>query len=150
MFRLLRSIFGKPSEPEKTLRNGCRVLDPVLRPHGFRLKAGTHGVGSGGTFASCKYVRGDRFLELHYRYSLGLVSYHVGEASLDHEMLMRMLGVRNKCLFPDFPTEPLDSFRSLARDLELYCSDFLSRSGIEFLEQYRKSKNEKRGLAEIS
>ena len=140
---------SEPIKPLETLAHGCNVLDPILQAHGFRLVPGPVGVGSGGSFASCSYVRDTRLLELHFRYSLGMVTYHIGEASLDHETLMRMLGVRDKSSFPDFTKEPLDSFRNLARDIENYCSDFLSGNGDQFRDLWLKSKNEKRGLAEV-
>jgi hypothetical protein len=71
------------------------------------------------------------------------VTYHVGESSLDHESYMRLLAVDGKNLYPDFPTDPLESFRSLAHDLLRYCSDFLTGDGSQFhrhaAERKRKS-----------
>lgn len=119
-------------DPEATLKAGIEALDPVLNPHGFKFGFEGTGKGSGGWFAFGKYVRGDRSLELHFRYSLGLVTYHIGEYSLDHESYMRSLGVYGKNSYPDFPTDPLESFRSLAQDLLRYCSDFLAGDGVQF------------------
>lgn len=61
-----------------------------------------------------------------------MVTYHVGDASLGHEDYMRLLGVYGRNLYPDFPRHPLDSFRSLASDLENFCSDFVSGEGVQF------------------
>src|SRR5215470_18759503 len=120
------------AEPKSQLVAGCEFLDPILVPRGFTFKIERAGLGSGGAFASGSYSRADRRLELHFRYSLGLVTYHIGDASLDHESYMRFLGVRDKCSYPDFPKSPLDSFRSLAIDLERFCFDFLVGDGQEF------------------
>jgi hypothetical protein len=119
-------------DPETTLKAGIEILDPVLNPHGFRFVYEGSGKGSGGRFAFGKYVRGDRSIELHFRLSLGLVTYHVGESSLDHESYMRSLGAFGKNSYPDFPTDPVESFRSLAQDLLHYCSDFLTGDGAQF------------------
>jgi hypothetical protein len=135
--------------PEAILHRGCELLDAPLLAHGFHLAPIFAGTGSGGRFAACKYIRGDRCLEMHYRYSLGLVTYHVGQTSLDHEGYMRVLDVRDKCAYPDFPKEPLDSFRGLVRDLESYCSVFLSGTDDQFRALVERAKKQKRGLAEV-
>jgi hypothetical protein len=136
-------------DPEKILIVGTKLLDPILEPRGFRFLLGGSGIGSGGRFASGKYSRENRSLELHFRCSLGLVTYHIQAASMDHETYMRMLGVRERSSYPDFPKDPLDSFRSLASDLELYCEDFLSGTGDQFLRLSTESKHAPRGLAQI-
>jgi hypothetical protein len=119
-------------DPKDQLVAGRELLDPVLLPHGFTFKLERTGVGSGGAFASGNYSRNDRRLELHFRSSLGLVTYHVASASLGHESYMRLLGVRDKCSYPDFSQSSLDSFRNLASDIERFCSDFLAGDGEEF------------------
>lgn len=120
------------TKAEETLRAGVAILDTVLTPSAFHFVLQGAGKGSGGHFAFGKYVRDDRSLELHYRFSLGLVSYYLGSDSLDHETYMRFLGVFGENSYPDFPETPLDSFRSLAKDLERYCVDFLSGDGRQF------------------
>jgi hypothetical protein len=135
--------------PQSLLRAGCDILDPVLKPLGFRFTPENAGMGSGGPFASGTYSRGDRSLELHFRHSLGLVNYHIGDSALDHETYMRLLGVRDKCSYPDFPKMPLDSFRSLANDLKQYCSDFLTGAGDQFHHLSISSKTEKRGFERL-
>ncbi len=87
------------------------------------------GDGSGGRFARTDYVRGDRRLELHFRYSLGLVTYYLGAVAISHEAYMRtVLGPRGNNQYPGFSEDPLDGFRHLRHDLQRYCDDFLSGS----------------------
>ena len=73
---------------EAVFREGLQILDPVLKQHGFTFEEGTSGHGSGGDFVSGMYVRGNRKLELHLRYSLGLVTYHFGSAAVSHQDYM--------------------------------------------------------------
>jgi len=105
----------------------------VLGAKGFAFVLDKLAKGSGGWFASGSFTRGERRLELHFRGSLGLVTYHIKNVSLGHEDYMRLLGVYGQNLYPDFPREPLDSFRSLASDLESFCGDFVSGNGEQFL-----------------
>ena len=115
--------------PAEDLREGMEVLQPLMQGHGFEYRAGSEGKGSGGPFASGSFVRGDRRLELHVRYSLGLVSYHVGFASLDHESYMRLLGVYGSNRYPGFDGSNREVFERLRDDLREFGGDFLSGSG---------------------
>ena len=119
--------------PKSLLIDGAAIVESVLGTKGFVFALDQHAKGSGGWFASGSFARGDRRLELHFRGSLGMVTYHLGAASLGHEDYMRLLGVYGKNLYPDFPKEPLDSFRSLASDLENFCGDFVSGDGEQFM-----------------
>jgi hypothetical protein len=117
----------------ETFRAGCKILDDVMNTHGFFLIEGASGKSSGGNFASGEYVRGDRRLEIHFRYSLGLVTYHIGDLSLTHESYMRaLLGKNGGNQYPGLSTDPLDGFRHLSHDLAHFCGDFLDGSGEEF------------------
>jgi hypothetical protein len=107
------------------------------------------GTGSGGTFAWGNYVNGDRSLQLHYRHALGLVSYSIGDCSLSHEEYLRFLGVYGQNSYPDFPADPVDSFHSLARDIELYCGDFLHGSGQQFLQFAEELKLNPKKVAQL-
>lgn len=73
------------------------------------------------------FFGGDRRLELHFRFSLGLVSYRIGEQSASHEAYMRELGVWAQCNYPGFSQDPLAGFEHLAHDLE-FAEDFLAGS----------------------
>ena len=77
--------------PLETLRKGTEILGPVLSANGFTYCEGRPGHGSGGEYASGKYVKDDRILEIHFRHSLGLVTYQIGFESIRHEVFMRAL-----------------------------------------------------------
>jgi len=134
-------MVDQSAEVKKTLLAGIEILNPVLKPHGFVFRIESSGKGSGGHFAGGAYRKSvwrrwlgghDRRLKLHFRYSLGLVTYSIGKDSLDHESYMRLLGVYGQNKYPDFPDNPLESFRSLAMDIQNFCPDFTSGDGKDF------------------
>ena len=114
--------------PRKLLLEGIRVLDPFFAPRGFHFQFRGEGKGSGGEYAWGEYTRHDRRLELHFRFTLGLVGYHISDLGASHETYMRQLGVWEQCRFPGFSNDPLLAFANLTQDL-LYAEDFLSGSG---------------------
>jgi len=121
------------NEAAEILQRGLDLLDPVMRAHNFSYAEGPSGRSSGGYFASGAYSRDDRKLEIHYRYGVGLITYHVGASSLRHEVFMRaLLGPEGGNRFPGFSVEPMDAFRDLQYDLQTYTGDFLSGSGEMF------------------
>lgn len=120
-------------DPKVMLVQGAAILDEVLGPAGFVFEFREKGKGSGGHFAWGEFVRGNRSIEVHFRYSLGMVKYHVGTAELTHEDYLKCLGVYEKRHYPDFPNHPLDSFRSLSQDLSEFCADFLTADCSRFL-----------------
>jgi len=113
------------SRPKDALLDGAKILDLVLLPKGFRFQFREEGRGSGGNFAWGEFVREDRRLELHFRQSLGLVRYHVGDQSASHESYMRELGVWDQRRYPGFSEDPAEAFHDLAHDLGL-AHDFLA------------------------
>jgi len=115
--------------PRELLTRGVALLEPVLRPHGFSFVFREEGQSSGGSFAAGDFVRANRRLELHFRHSLGLVTYHVGTARVSHSGYMEELGVRQRAAYPGFSADPLDAFRDLASDLERFADSFLSDDG---------------------
>ena len=115
--------------PLDSLTKGRAALDPLLQKSGFSWVATGSGQGSGGTFASGKYVRGERELELHFRHGLGLFTYRVGLNAVSHEDYIRFLGHAKDAEFPGFPSDPLDGFRALANDINRWCGDFLNGPG---------------------
>jgi hypothetical protein len=119
-------------DPKETLLKGMAIVESVLQPHGFKFMLGNVGQGSGGHFASGEFSRDDRRLELHFRHSLGLVTYHIGKHTLDHETYLRYLGKWQQRKYPGFSDDPLDGFRHLAHDLQTFCMDFVSGPGDEF------------------
>jgi hypothetical protein len=127
--------------PLKIIQMGCEILDPVMNPHGFSVTPGSFGESCGGYFARRDYIRGDRRLDLHFRHSLGLVAYHIGDASVSHDSYLRELtkGVGGN-QYPGFSTDPLDEFRHLAHDLQKFCGDFLFGDGEVLLIAARNQK----------
>ena len=119
--------------PAEILEQGCTLLDDLLQRHGFKREKIVSGKGSGGPFATTSYLNGDRKLELHFRFSLGLVSYHLGLASISHEAFMNaILGPKGGNKYPGFSDEPMSAFRDLAYDLETHCGAFLTGDKSEF------------------
>lgn len=90
------------------LVRGREILDPVLLPHGFHFEAGPADKGSGGPFARGAYVRDRHRLEFSVRWALGEVVYRVGETSIVHEELMRVIAGPRGAEYPGFSTDPLD------------------------------------------
>ena len=116
------------SRPKDVLLDGVRILERLLVPRGFQFRFGGEGNGSGGSFAWGEFVREDRRLELHFRQSLGLVRYHIGDQNVSHEFYMRELGAGDQCRYPGFSEDPRRAFDGLAHDLSL-AEDFLIGSG---------------------
>jgi hypothetical protein len=132
-------------EPQQILKEGAEILEGLMRSHGFVYTSTAAGVGSGGSFAAGEFRRGNRTLELHYRHSLGLVTYHVGDLVLSHEDYMwSILGRRWTSEYPGFPKEPLDDFRRLRADLAHHCIDFLSGSDVDFASRVRQAETLKK------
>jgi hypothetical protein len=120
-------------EPIEILREGRRALDSVLSQYGFSFQDGASGPSSGGEYASGVYVNGNRKLEIHYRFSLGLVTYHLGKISLDHPSYMRvLLGDEGGNKYPGFSDDPLVAFENLAYDLQHFARAFLEGNSEEF------------------
>jgi hypothetical protein len=139
--------------PREILRAGSEILESVMRPHGFIFVEGPSGRSNYGDFARGDFVRGDRRLELHFRYSLGLVTYHLGSFSATHESYMReLLGAGGTHRYPGFSDDPLDGFRHLAHDIENFADDFLSGSGEVLARAALKEAEEKkaRDLVDMS
>lgn len=133
------------------LQAGCEILDSALLPHGFVRSPPESGPSHGGPFACTWYVRGNRRLEVHFRWSLGLVSYHLGAASLPHERYMlAKLGRGGGNQYPGFSTDPLDGFRHLRHDLEHHCSEFLSGSDEAFLRVIESAPSPRTGFKGLS
>lgn len=137
----------KMTNPELILERGCKILESVLGPHGFQLQPGDTGVSSGGRFASGFFVRGNRKLELHFRYSLGLVRYHFGAHEVSHDdYLWALLGPSGGNKYPGFGEDPLDGFRDLVYDLEHYGRDFVSGEDETLEKLFQRAKTRPKGL----
>jgi hypothetical protein len=133
------------TKPREILGLGCEVLDPILHAHGFSFEYGGEGPSSGGPYAFGSYVNSDRRIEIHFRHSLGLVTYHFGEASLDHEAYMRaLLGDAGGNKYPGFSDNPLDAFGDLADDLQSFAGAFLNNDAEGFMRCVAKAEELKK------
>ena len=112
-------------KPKALLKEGAKILDRVLSPKGFKFRFHGEGKGSAGSFAWGEFVRGDRKLELHVLFNLGLVRYHIGGENASHDYYMRELGVRELCQYPGFWEDTQKAFLALAHDLA-FTEDFLT------------------------
>jgi hypothetical protein len=121
--------------PQDLLLQGKEILDPLLEPMGFHFQVEQVGRGSGGAFAVGSYSNGTWSLELHVRRALGIVNYKVGQASLEHRVYMKALGVQRQAAYPGFSDDPLDGFRHLRSDLERFATAFLRRENSEEFRQ---------------
>ena len=119
-------------DPTLVLDSGAKIVGAVVSPHGFVWVPGPTHRGHPGDSASGNFVRNDRRLELHFRWSLGIVTYHIGELQLPHTTYMHQSGHKSDARYPGFSSDPLDAFRDLAYDLEHFCGDFLTGSGDSF------------------
>jgi hypothetical protein len=138
------------SEPQELLKAGVEILDDLMRSHGFDYTSTAAGVGSGGSFATGEFRRGNRGLELHYRHFLGLVTYHVGDLVLSHEDYMwSILGGRWRSEYPGFSKEPLDDFWHLRADLEHHCIDFLEGSDADFASHVQQAEDLKKTASRL-
>ena len=116
----------------EALCEGSSLLESVLAPFGFAFRVLGSGDSSGGRFASGVFEHDERRLEFSFRYSLGLVTYSIGGASLSHSEYMRALGHASDASYPGFSSDPLDGFRHLRQDLERFGSEFLTGDETDF------------------
>jgi hypothetical protein len=124
------------------LRSGAEIIASLLVPDGFVFEILSSGEGSGGTFASGQFQRGERRMEFHFRYSLGMVSYHLGSRSMSHENFMHaVLGKRHASKYPGFSDQPIDGFRHLLADLESHGADFLTGSDDRLLQRIEQANH---------
>jgi len=112
-----------------TLAAGAKIVGPVIEPHGFVWVPGKTHDGHPGNAARGTFVKGDRQLELGFRWSLGPVIYRIGTASVSHEALMRYSGHHADAAYPGYSTDLLDAFRHLASDLQKFGGDFMFGDG---------------------
>lgn len=115
----------------QTLAQGVLILSEVLGPHGFVFEPGGQGKGSGGPAAWGSFVRGSQRIELHFRHSLGLVSYTWDDTVLSHGDYLDGLGIHGS--YPGFSDDPLDGFRHLAADLSGPLAEFVTGDQSSFV-----------------
>jgi hypothetical protein len=128
--------------PDEVLRTGSEILSDLLAEYGFIFHLSSSGSSSGGRFASGAFVRGNRKLDLHFRSSLGMVIYYLGDRSISHlDFMWSVLGKLRASRYPGFSDDPLDAFRNLRSDLAEYAADFLFGTDAEFLRHYDRAKH---------
>ena len=103
------------ADPVSVLKAGAAILTPVLAPAGFTFHLTSHGHSSGGGFATGRFTKGAQYLELHFRHSLGMVTYGWDDTALSHADYLRGLAVTGR--YPGYSDDPLGGFRHLALDL---------------------------------
>ena len=108
---------------------GSKIIGVVIEPHGFVWALGKTHTGHPGNAARGAFVKGDRQLELGFRWSLGPVTYRIGAVSVVHEALMKYAGHYAEAEYPGFSSDPLDAFRHLAGDLHRFGGDFMFGDG---------------------
>ncbi|HEV2304033.1 MAG TPA: hypothetical protein VGR93_00810 [Candidatus Acidoferrales bacterium] len=135
----MNSARDKKLSPKDALIDGARILGGLLFKKGFEVRFRGAGKSSGGDFAWGEFFRADRRLELHFRASLGLVRYHVGDQSASHEFYMRELGVLDQCRYPTFSNDPMSAFEGLLHDLG-FADDFLDGSAEKLREAAAKEE----------
>jgi hypothetical protein len=106
-----------PGDREQAiLDQGIAILAPALLSSDFKHVPGGRGFGSGGPSAEAAFTRKRQVLSLHFRHSLGLVTYRWRGIELSHQEFLR--GVGRTGTYPGFSDDPLDGFRHLRADLE--------------------------------
>jgi hypothetical protein len=118
--------------PEQQLSDGVKILSTYLEPLGFHFKLLGTGQSSGGHFVYGQFVCGDREIELHYRWSLVLVSYKVGNLALGHEDYINLLDKHGQNKYPNFSDNSQDAFTCLKFDLENLMKDFAENNASLF------------------
>lgn len=127
--------------PEEILRQGSELLKPLFSGHGFALVPLSKGKSSGGQFASAEFRRGDRSLEVHFRFSLGMVTYRLGSESMSHEEYMcSVLGKPHQSHYPGFSKDLLDAFRDLHYDVRNWGQEFLKGTDDRLLSRMKDAR----------
>jgi hypothetical protein len=108
-------ILGGWRDPVDVLAEGSSLLAPILTPLGYLPAETSQGNGSGGPMAMGRWIAGERSIETHVRYALGIVTYQWGSLKFSHQDYLRVLGVKGA--YPGFSDDAIDGFRYLAADL---------------------------------
>ena len=130
--RVRSATMDHPFSPEEQLRAGAAILGELFEPAGFTFALSTVGNSSGGRFAIGEFIRGNHRLELHYRFGLGIVIYHVGDCSLSHAELMRSQGFSKHAEFPTILDKSLRGFHAILSDLRKFGGPFLDADASQF------------------
>jgi hypothetical protein len=121
---------AEAQDPVAVMTAGSVILGHVLSAAGFTFQLTCTGQGSGGRFAVGRFTKGSQYVEFHFRYSLGLVVYGWGDATLAHADYLRGLDLTGA--YPGYSADPLDGFRHLALDLAGPLRGFINGDRIEY------------------
>lgn len=113
-----------------SLNQGAAILAEVLQPSGFAFVNVAHGNGSGGPSAHGRFVRHTQSIDLHFRWSLGMVTYRWDDVELGHADYLRAMSASGA--YPGFSEDPLDGFRHLAADLDGPLAGFVTADRTSF------------------
>ncbi|MGB8193710.1 MAG: hypothetical protein WCF67_17390 [Chitinophagaceae bacterium] len=110
------------------LVNGVEILKPFLFRYGFTLDDfENYKGGSGGQVTEASFTKGNKKFNIGYRYSLGKLNYHCGDAVVTHAFYLDGLGYAEQKKFPDFQSDDkLKVFRNILHDLEYLVDDFFA------------------------
>jgi hypothetical protein len=118
---------------------GAKIVGVVIEPLGFVWALGKTHAGHPGSAARGAFVKGDRQLEVGFRWSLGPIIYRVGGAAVNHEALVKYAGHSTEAEYPGYSTDPLDAFRHLASDVKNFGGDFMFGDGASIIAASRVS-----------
>lgn len=131
-------------ELQRILKEQVPIVGSYLKENEFLLSNSQIDKGSGGFFIICRFEKGNRKINIFYRYSLGPVEYSIGENKIDHVSYMKFLQVDEKSKYPGFTDSPEESFKNLLSDIKNYCQDFICGDGDQFQEFSRKLRTDPR------
>jgi arsenate reductase len=126
-----------PTRPDaELLKQGARILEDVVRPHGFKFEGVRETKVGGRPIATGAFTRRGRALELQVRSRVAIASYAAGPRRLRHPDYLEHLGVAAQMRFPGLSKDPLNAFRRLRADLVRFSGPFLSGKGIKTFERF--------------
>ena len=130
--------------PDTELKIGLAILESIMSKNGFVFSYTSAGRSSGGDFSAGRYENGFRYLNLSVRYTLGLVTYQLGEKEIDHQSYLRTVGKKGK--YPGFSKQVSEAFEHLASDLENYFSVFLQGSEADLIQIMEQNRSNPRNV----
>jgi arsenate reductase len=149
LMEALRRSTPKRSDAE-LLDQGTRIMDDVLRAHGFKFggvreeKTGHRAVAVG------QYSRRGRTIELQVRSGVSIALYTARERRMLHPDYMECLGASGAMRYPGLSKDPLDAFRRLRADIVRFAGPFLSGKGLKHFERFFDERHGKKGPAKTA
>jgi hypothetical protein len=130
LMEVLRRSHPRRSDAE-ILGEGAKLVEDVLCPHGFKFEGVREGKTGARPYATGRFARRGRALELQARSGVGVAVYAAGEHRLLHPDYMERLGVAGQMRFPGLSKDPLNVFRRLRTDLVRFAGPFLNGEGLK-------------------